>query len=83
VRVRRDVDQGQAQRAHDRLDREVHDEDVPHRAPRQREGLVLEAGQGAEGVGRATTESVVYASITILISNFFLTLVLGKIFGTL
>jgi phospholipid/cholesterol/gamma-HCH transport system permease protein len=40
-------------------------------------------GQGAEGVGRATTESVVYASITILISNFFLTLVLGKIFGTL
>jgi len=39
-------------------------------------------GQGAEGVGRATTESVVYASITILISNFFLTLVLGKIFGT-
>jgi phospholipid/cholesterol/gamma-HCH transport system permease protein len=40
-------------------------------------------GQGAEGVGRATTESVVYASITILISNFFLTLVLGRIFGTL
>src|SRR2546430_215811 len=30
-------------------------------------------GQGAEGVGRATTESVVYASITILISNLFLT----------
>ena len=40
-------------------------------------------GQGAEGVGRATTESVVYASITILISNFFLTLILGRIFGTL
>src|SRR5437588_5142692 len=40
-------------------------------------------GQGAEGVGRATTESVVYASITILISNFFLTLALGRIFGTL
>jgi phospholipid/cholesterol/gamma-HCH transport system permease protein len=29
---------------------------------------------GAEGVGRATTEAVVYSSITILISNFFLTL---------
>ncbi len=28
---------------------------------------------GAEGVGRATTEAVVYSSITILISNFFLT----------
>ena len=40
-------------------------------------------GQGAEGVGRATTESVVYASITILISNFFLTMLLGKVFGTL
>ena len=34
---------------------------------------------GAEGVGRATTEAVVYSSITILITNFFLTLVLGKI----
>lgn len=31
---------------------------------------------GAEGVGRATTEAVVYASITILISNFFLTVTL-------
>jgi phospholipid/cholesterol/gamma-HCH transport system permease protein len=40
-------------------------------------------GEGAEGVGKATTESVVYASITILISNFFLTMILGKIFGTL
>src|SRR3989454_3739989 len=37
-------------------------------------------GDGAEGVGRATTEAVVYSSITILISNFFLTLVLGQIF---
>lgn len=35
--------------------------------------------QGAEGVGRATTEAVVYSSITILISNFFLTLVLNKL----
>jgi phospholipid/cholesterol/gamma-HCH transport system permease protein len=34
---------------------------------------------GAEGVGRATTEAVVYASITILISNFFLTLVLNRL----
>ena len=34
---------------------------------------------GAEGVGRATTEAVVYSSITILITNFFLTLALGKI----
>ena len=37
-------------------------------------------GEGAEGVGRATTEAVVYSSITILISNFFLTLSLGAIF---
>lgn len=34
---------------------------------------------GAEGVGRATTEAVVYASISILITNFFLTLVLQRI----
>jgi phospholipid/cholesterol/gamma-HCH transport system permease protein len=40
-------------------------------------------GEGAEGVGRATTEAVVYSSITILISNFFLTLVLGQIFHTI
>jgi phospholipid/cholesterol/gamma-HCH transport system permease protein len=40
-------------------------------------------GEGAQGVGRATTEAVVYSSITILISNFFLTLTLGKIFHTL
>jgi len=37
-------------------------------------------GEGAEGVGRATTEAVVFSSITILITNFFLTLVLGQIF---
>src|SRR5665213_2513578 len=36
----------------------------------------LNCPQGAEGVGRATTEAVVYSSITILVSNFFLTLVL-------
>jgi len=40
-------------------------------------------GDGAEGVGRATTEAVVYSSITILISNFFLTLTLGQILHTL
>ncbi len=37
-------------------------------------------GNGAEGVGRATTEAVVVSSITILISNFFLTLSLGQLF---
>jgi phospholipid/cholesterol/gamma-HCH transport system permease protein len=39
----------------------------------------MNCGEGAEGVGRATTEAVVYSSITILISNFFLTIVLGKL----
>src|SRR5215472_4644899 len=42
----------------------------------------LYCGQGAQGVGRATTEAVVYSSITILITNFFLTLSLGKLFHT-
>src|SRR5258706_6976681 len=42
----------------------------------------MSCGEGAEGVGRATTEAVVYSAITILISNFFLTLVLNQIFGT-
>jgi phospholipid/cholesterol/gamma-HCH transport system permease protein len=37
---------------------------------------------GAEGVGRATTAAVVYASITILVSNLFLTLFLNRLFGT-
>jgi phospholipid/cholesterol/gamma-HCH transport system permease protein len=41
----------------------------------------LNCSGGAEGVGQAATEAVVYASITILISNFFLTLLLGKIFN--
>jgi phospholipid/cholesterol/gamma-HCH transport system permease protein len=43
----------------------------------------LFCGEGAQGVGRATTEAVVYSSITILIVNFFLTLTLGKVFHTL
>jgi phospholipid/cholesterol/gamma-HCH transport system permease protein len=34
----------------------------------------LQCGEGAEGVGRATTEAVVFASIAILMANFFLTL---------
>jgi phospholipid/cholesterol/gamma-HCH transport system permease protein len=43
----------------------------------------LTCSLGAEGVGRATTEAVVYSSITILIANFFLTLVMGKFLGLL
>jgi phospholipid/cholesterol/gamma-HCH transport system permease protein len=39
----------------------------------------MSCGEGAEGVGQATTEAVVYASISILISNFFLTLISGKV----
>lgn len=40
----------------------------------------MTCGEGAEGVGRATTESVVYSSISILIANFFLTLALEAVF---
>ncbi|MEY4386787.1 MAG: hypothetical protein RLY20_2070 [Verrucomicrobiota bacterium] len=39
----------------------------------------MNCGEGAEGVGRATTQAVVYSSIAILISNFFLTLSLGQL----
>jgi phospholipid/cholesterol/gamma-HCH transport system permease protein len=39
----------------------------------------LTCGLGADGVGRATTEAVVYASITVLITNFFLTMVLEQL----
>jgi phospholipid/cholesterol/gamma-HCH transport system permease protein len=39
----------------------------------------ITCGLGADGVGRATTEAVVYASITILIANFFLTMVLEQL----
>ena len=39
----------------------------------------LNCRDGAEGVGRATTEAVVTISISILISNFFLTLLLTKL----
>jgi phospholipid/cholesterol/gamma-HCH transport system permease protein len=41
----------------------------------------MNCGEGAEGVGHATTEAVVTASITILISNFFLTLLVGRVFA--
>lgn len=43
----------------------------------------LYCNEGAEGVGRATTEAVVYSSITILITNFFLTLSLSQILESL
>jgi phospholipid/cholesterol/gamma-HCH transport system permease protein len=39
----------------------------------------LSCAQGAEGVGHATTEAVVYSSISILISNFFLTMLLNTL----
>ncbi len=41
----------------------------------------MTCGEGSQGVGRATTEAVVFASITILISNFFLTLTLNRLFN--
>ena len=41
----------------------------------------MTCGDGAEGVGRATTQAVVFSSISILISNFFLTLLLNRVFG--
>jgi len=37
------------------------------------------AGEGAEGVGRATTQAVVVSSLTVLISDFFITLVFSRI----
>ena len=39
----------------------------------------MHCGLGAEGVGKATTEAVVAASISILVSNFFVTLALNKL----
>jgi phospholipid/cholesterol/gamma-HCH transport system permease protein len=43
-----------------------------------REGL--HARDGAVGVGRATTETVVFSSLAILIANFFLTMALNIVF---
>src|SRR5207244_7249975 len=40
----------------------------------------MTCGEGAEGVGRATTEAVVFSSITMLITNFFLRLLRVEIF---
>ncbi len=40
----------------------------------------LHSGGGAESVGRATTEAAVNASISVLISNFFFTLLLNMTF---
>ncbi|HLX68174.1 MAG TPA: ABC transporter permease [Verrucomicrobiae bacterium] len=41
----------------------------------------MTCGEGAEGVGKATTEAVVYSSIGILILDFFLTLPLDAFFN--
>jgi phospholipid/cholesterol/gamma-HCH transport system permease protein len=43
----------------------------------------MTCGEGAEGVGRATTEAVVYCSIVVLISNFFLTMALTRLISML
>jgi phospholipid/cholesterol/gamma-HCH transport system permease protein len=43
----------------------------------------MTCGLGAQGVGRATTEAVVYSSIAILISNFFLTMLLERVLNAL
>ena len=43
----------------------------------------MNCGEGAEGVGRATTEAVVYSSIAILIANLFLTLSLDAVFNNI
>ena len=39
----------------------------------------MTCGEGAVGVGRATTEAVVFADIAILVCNFFLTLFLNQV----
>jgi phospholipid/cholesterol/gamma-HCH transport system permease protein len=39
----------------------------------------LTCPEGAEGVGHATTEAVVYSSIAILITNYFLTMLLNRL----
>jgi phospholipid/cholesterol/gamma-HCH transport system permease protein len=43
----------------------------------------MSCGEGAEGVGRSTTEAVVYSSITILITDFFLTLTINQVIRAL
>jgi len=39
----------------------------------------LNCDRGAEGVGRATTEAVVVSSVSILIANFFITIIFSKL----
>ena len=39
----------------------------------------MTCGEGAEGVGRATTQAVVFSDIAILVSNFFLTMFLNQV----
>ena len=38
------------------------------------------AGEGAEGVGRATTQAVVVSSLTVLVANLFIAVVFNAIF---
>jgi phospholipid/cholesterol/gamma-HCH transport system permease protein len=38
------------------------------------------AGEGAEGVGRATTQAVVVSSLTVLIANFFIAVLFNAVF---
>ncbi len=40
----------------------------------------FQAGAGAEGVGRATTQAVVVSSLTILIANFFIAVLFNALF---
>jgi phospholipid/cholesterol/gamma-HCH transport system permease protein len=39
------------------------------------------AGEGAEGVGRATTQAVVVSSLTVLITNFFIAVLFNAVFS--
>jgi phospholipid/cholesterol/gamma-HCH transport system permease protein len=39
----------------------------------------FQAGEGAEGVGRATTQAVVVSSLTVLIANFFIAVLFNAI----
>lgn len=41
----------------------------------------IKTGQGAQGVGEATTKAVVYSLIAIFISNYFLTFILFTVFA--
>ncbi len=43
----------------------------------------FQSGQGAEGVGRATTEAFVWSFITILVSNFFMSFLINSLYTAL